>query len=512
MERPAKLNRIGLIAGLVLFVAFAVHFINYAPDDVWISLRYAENLAGGNGLTFNPGQRVEGYSNFLWVLLIAIPAPALSPDALTLAAKIIGILAGFFALLVIGWTARYLPLTDHSYAAWGAAAFAYGLYGYPAFWSATGMETGLYTLLVAAACCAYLAFRKHPTALRGALAALVFTAVALTRPEGVIFFFAAAMVEGAKVWHNRKIQTPAVVFAGLFVVFYANFLLWRHAYFGHWLPNTYYAKAGGGFAQLAEGARYLMLTVPALFWSSPVLLLVFLLPFIPGRRVGGAVAFVGLCVAGQAAFVVYVGGDWMPGARFLVPAMPAVALLVPVVIGQIARRRKQAGHQPLGALARTLLLLAATMLCLGHLYNAKQVRHDPSGFTVYDGARYFKHDHFAVAQWLAKNGRSTDLVALGEAGLIPYLTGMPALDLFGLMDPYLARLPGLRHKKFDPNYVFEKRPRFVVLGGCKMWNDAITSDFQYARVLLKDPRLEARYERVLTHHTFLVYRANDVAP
>ena len=51
-----------------------VHFANKSYDDVFISLRYAENLAAGRGLVFNPGERVEGYSNFAWTVLLAVPA------------------------------------------------------------------------------------------------------------------------------------------------------------------------------------------------------------------------------------------------------------------------------------------------------------------------------------------------------------------------------------------------------------------------------------------------------
>ena len=40
-------------------------------DDAFISFRYARNLLEGHGLVFNPGEYVEGYSNFLWVLELA---------------------------------------------------------------------------------------------------------------------------------------------------------------------------------------------------------------------------------------------------------------------------------------------------------------------------------------------------------------------------------------------------------------------------------------------------------
>jgi hypothetical protein len=42
-------------------------------DDPFISFRYAYNLVHGNGLVWNVGERVEGYTNFLWTLLMCIP-------------------------------------------------------------------------------------------------------------------------------------------------------------------------------------------------------------------------------------------------------------------------------------------------------------------------------------------------------------------------------------------------------------------------------------------------------
>src|SRR3989442_4318999 len=45
------------------------HF--FLGDDCFISFRYARHLAAGQGLVWNPGERVEGYTNFLWVILMA---------------------------------------------------------------------------------------------------------------------------------------------------------------------------------------------------------------------------------------------------------------------------------------------------------------------------------------------------------------------------------------------------------------------------------------------------------
>lgn len=65
---------LAVVLGLVLFYLFMVAAcFNYTEDDPGISFRYAANLADGHGLVYNPGERVEGYSNFGFVLLLSLP-------------------------------------------------------------------------------------------------------------------------------------------------------------------------------------------------------------------------------------------------------------------------------------------------------------------------------------------------------------------------------------------------------------------------------------------------------
>ena len=57
------------ISSFALFVWRGVRFWPFLLDDVLISLRYARNLAEGNGPIYQVGDRVEGYTNLLLVLL-----------------------------------------------------------------------------------------------------------------------------------------------------------------------------------------------------------------------------------------------------------------------------------------------------------------------------------------------------------------------------------------------------------------------------------------------------------
>jgi hypothetical protein len=57
-----------LLATAVL-VPHALLF-DFVSDDAYISFRYARNLAEHGQLVFNLGERVEGYTNFLWTVLL----------------------------------------------------------------------------------------------------------------------------------------------------------------------------------------------------------------------------------------------------------------------------------------------------------------------------------------------------------------------------------------------------------------------------------------------------------
>ena len=66
-ERPLLLT--ATVFAVAVFVFDFWRYAGYLIDDTYISLRYAKNLVDGLGLVFNPGERVEGYTNFLFVLL-----------------------------------------------------------------------------------------------------------------------------------------------------------------------------------------------------------------------------------------------------------------------------------------------------------------------------------------------------------------------------------------------------------------------------------------------------------
>jgi hypothetical protein len=126
-----------------------------------ISMRYAANLAAGAGLVWNPGERVEGYTNFLWTLLMAVAARA-RPEPRR--ARHPGGRRGGTARGGVGLPPAAAAVSPGDAVA-PTVAFGFALFHYPlAFWTLLGMETGLVLMLSALAMVAALTCDRQPRA------------------------------------------------------------------------------------------------------------------------------------------------------------------------------------------------------------------------------------------------------------------------------------------------------------------------------------------------------------
>lgn len=150
-------------------------------DDAFISFRYAHNLVSGNGLVFNPGERVEGFTNFLWTMLfIPILASHIPPGLASLAMSLLltqvtlalvwygvcQLVAPRFAIVAVG-----LLLLSPSFLVWCGRG--------------SGLEVALFCALLAGASVLYLTqLFKNRTNLFWI--GVLFALAALTRPEGIL--------------------------------------------------------------------------------------------------------------------------------------------------------------------------------------------------------------------------------------------------------------------------------------------------------------------------------------
>src|SRR5512143_2619799 len=79
-----------------------------AVDDAYISFRYAQNAILGHGLVFNPGERVEGFTNFLWTAMM-VPLEGAGGDV----GRASVVLGAMFALAIL-WIVFRFARTVHA--------------------------------------------------------------------------------------------------------------------------------------------------------------------------------------------------------------------------------------------------------------------------------------------------------------------------------------------------------------------------------------------------------------
>jgi len=440
-----------LLASIILIVRVAqMDRPDILVDDAFISFRYAHNLAQGQGLVFNPGERVEGYTNFLWTMLLAGCAWLgldLVPASKTLSIlATLGTLAGLSALgraLFAGRPRAGLQA--------GLPPLLYATMGSQARHVVSGMETPLFVLLVTLA--VYVGIYRRQPLLTGGLFALA----AMTRPEGLMYLVLFCGYQLLTTRDGRLPQTLTLL-AG-FLALYGAYFLWRYAYYGYLLPNTFYAKASGfHWMRLARGWDYLRQLVS--WWGLAPFLLLASLSLLSLRREQSWGLFL-LFVLATLAYFVFVGGDFIVwfGPRFLMPILPFLLLMSVeglTRLNQVAWLAQRVGLW--------VELLAAGLL----LVNAY-------GFSW--PARYFDADIFTtqmrgwaeLGRWIATNTPPDTSLASDAAGLIPFYSSRHTIDMYGKTDLHIAHLdlagrsPGIvAHEKFDPYYVLQRQPDCIV--------------------------------------------------
>jgi hypothetical protein len=413
-------------------------------DDAYISFRYARNMTRGAGLVYNVGERVEGYTNFLWVILLsAISGPE---DDLTQVARFAGLAASLAVLLVLYAAGNELGLG----LPWNlvAPALLVTHRGYLAE-SVMGLETALYTLLCLLGGWWAVGPRSSPR--RQMLCGLLFALAAMTRPEGALV---AVLFLAWPVLRKRRGAWGAIA---AFLVPLLCFHLWRFSYYGYPFPNTFYAKVGWTADQVVRGWRYL---ADFLRGTGPAwLVAVAASPFLGWRhRAWVLPAFV--TVGFYSAYLVAIGGDFNLTYRFYMVLLPWMGLLAAASM----RGLGQAARGPLGVTARAISYVWMAMVCLNLAgsfekaweYAAERRNNLPS--------------QRSMGEHLREIAAPGDVLAIHAAGTAAYYADVKTVDMYGLTDVHIAHLgdasmgkatPG--HEKGDAAYVLSRRPRFLVL-------------------------------------------------
>ncbi len=489
-----RLLRVLMVICLLALVWHTLYWYREINDDAYISFRYARNLAQGEGFTYNPGERVEGFSNFLWVVLLALSA-RLGMTDLGMTAKVLGLLFSCGTLILVPLLFRRLypgikPL-------WSALPVLFlALSPYFASWTTRGLEGALFTFMLVGA--VYLfAVRIHESYWGSLALSLVFFAVSITRPEGIIFLLVPLAYMAARIWKDRSWQWADLRVILLAVALFTIFLSFRAGYFGELYPNTYFAKTTYGlpFFQKPRAARYIF---SFFFRQNPAFTMLMIFGLVTAAATRRLPLLVASPVVVCLAYIWYVNGDWMDNYRFFVPILPFIFILItasiPLVSGLFRDRRR------LAVLAVAIFSLAS-LIYLGY---GLRVDRD-SRYSRIESSLKLKNRKtwwrapwklpslgfepllWDQTRWVLENTPDGSRTAFPDVGFFGYVTDAVIYDTQGLVNRSLSHLFHMRRQKkevMDDELLkdfLKASPDYVFLRKNKSTGDGIN---QLERVLL----------------------------
>jgi hypothetical protein len=415
---PAWQPRAATAAVAALAIAWAWH-LRWFADDAFISFRYARNWSEGNGLVFNVGERVEGYTNFLWTAILAgcdrlgldIPTMAI---ALCLASHVCAI------VVTTRLVRRLAPQGDPVVVSLAAIAVATSYV--MASFATGGLETTFATVLVMFAI---------DRACAGALltAGTLGIAATLARPDHAIFYVSIGVVLAIR----RTPWRHLAYYAAPFVVAYVPYFLARWSYYGIPLPNTYYAKTSGG-AYFGQGVMYLFVSTVGAGLTAVLPLAIYGLV---KRRRELAAQIVAVAAPVYLVYLAKIGGDFMFG-RMLVPVIPLVFVFAEIGLRELVA----AGRWRTASAA----VVAAGLACVPTRIIAPRemawyLTDERTMFPIESPARIEPPHRIIVLGEYLGAVQPPPAYAAYAIGVVGWVTNWRIVDIHGLTDPELAQQP-----------------------------------------------------------------------
>ena len=401
----------------------------WLSDDSFISFRYADHLVRGNGLVYNVGERVEGYTNLLWTLLLAGALRLGIPPEVS--AAVLGIAGWLVLVAILGWRSwgrdrpgPFFPL---------AAALVLLLDDFQT-WATGGLETSLFALLVVVGL--LLASRPHARPHHLTLAGVILVAAVATRPDGVIF--AAVAVAGAwlvndDMYPRERLALTAALAVPL-ALGGAALAAFKLTYYGGLFPTAFYSKSALD-PYYTQGIYYVYLFFKKNWFLLPLVLVVVALGL--ARRRLTVTRSHGVLLVAFVAFTAYVAhssGDFM-FARRLIPALPLLFVVVEDSIVAL-------GGWPVRAAVAALVVLGLALPYPIYRMPTERLRgiaNEPAYYTP-----PYVELRRAQAQMAARALGGAPVRATFEGGMcmFGYYSGLPYLaEMTGLTQYSLARAP-----------------------------------------------------------------------
>ena len=436
----------------------------WVTDDAFISFRYAWRLTEGQGLIYNIGERVEGYTNFLWTIITAGGmALGFEPIRFTQVISILSYLSTAGVLVALSrriWRGQqvgrmFIPV----------AAMAILIQHDYHVWATSGMETAFVALLIT------LGFYLLVTGLSSRsilFAGVILVAGALTRPDAMSFYAVGAVFV---LLARRSRWKSLLAYLLPLVVIYLPYWLWRYDYYGYPFPNTYYAKSAYD-SYWSQGLFYIWLYFKTYYALLSSVLAASALFVLAARqwlsekglaRIDLRIGLLGSLMAGAyLLYVARVGGDFM-FARFLIPVTPLLLILIETALARWL-------NSPRIALTVALVFLALMIVRWNQFSAPEQFIEgivEEKTFYPPEEIEEARHDGLILRKYFSDIDAPVGI--MGARAVLAYYAQFPvAIECSaGLTDEHIAHQdlpergrPG-HEKQADYDYLRERGVRFM---------------------------------------------------
>jgi arabinofuranosyltransferase len=476
-DRLARwLRRVVYLSPGVPFVLGILVVLEFVKDDAYISFRYAHNLVTGQGLVFNHGERVEGFTNFLWVLVIA-PFEALGWDLFQVC-EVLGTILGVVCLVTTARLTEWIQGEGRAAsqlwgAFWLASSSSYVL------WSQSGLEQPLGTLLPMAGAFLLWTAREAERGRekRQLIAGLVMGAACMTRPELHLLAILVGLPLVVNAVRTRTIPRADWLYVAGILAVTVPCHTFRYFYYGSLIPNTFYAKTSTSSLVWREGLKSLQGMF--VFNHSGALAILAPLAFASRRRLVETASMALIAVAFMA-YIVLVGVDEMQWHRLYLPALPFLCVLAALgaqnLVQAVLRAIRHGGDGSTAYVAAYAVGWAAVLLAARS--NFAFTYKEQNGFNGHgDLAGTFHPD---LGKFLVRHERPGGLVAFQDMGSTPYhAPDIDFLDFVGLVDRTVAHArhdmglhafmnadDGRQQTRFEADmrdYFFARKPEWAIL-------------------------------------------------